>query len=86
MYKVIGKRKEELSFYRSRVRFLKIFKVYSGDSDHYYCAMNKAMDTVRLSKKPVQVLRGARFLLGGAPNDCSTVVHNVSCVCKELFL
>lgn len=63
-----------------------ILKGYSGDSDHYYCAVNRVMDTVRLSKEHVQVFRDARFPLGRIPSDCSTVagfsVRNVSHVCK----
>lgn len=36
-----------------RERFLKILKVYSGNSDHYYCTLNRGMETGRLSKDHV---------------------------------
>lgn len=48
--------------------------------------MNRAMDTVRLSKEHVQGSRYAEFPLGGVPGGCSTVagssVYSVPHVCK----
>lgn len=41
-----------------REKFLKILRVYSGDSDHYCCTINRGRDAGRLSKDHVQ---GSRY-------------------------
>lgn len=64
-----------------RERFLKILKVYSGDSDRYYCTVNRGMDAGRLSKERVQGSRYAGYPLGGVSGGCSSCVRIFSTQC-----